>query len=129
MIEGLDQIVAVNVVSNLFPFVAKYGVGSTSHGALHQIRQETVQLGAAMIWACEATAAESCRVHVEVFSVFLNQHVSGDFRRAEKTVHTAVDRHAFLDAVVKLVSRIDLPTEFFFFQWQPVWRVAVDLVR
>ena len=44
--KRFDQIEAVNVVADLFSFVAENPVRSAAHGTDHQIREKTMQLGA-----------------------------------------------------------------------------------
>lgn len=45
LVESANQVGAVDIVANLFALVAEDGVGSAGHGTLHQVSQETVQLG------------------------------------------------------------------------------------
>src|SRR5437870_5541645 len=56
--EGPHDVVAVDVVADLLPLVAEDRVVLPAHGALHQVRQEAVQLDAAVLRPGEAAAAE-----------------------------------------------------------------------
>ena len=128
VIESLDQVVAVNVVANLFTLVAEHFVRSLSHRALHQVGQKAVQLSAAVVGAGQTAAAKGRGFHVKVLAVFLHQNIGGNFGSAEQTVHATVDGHRFRDAIVEVMRRVDFPAEFFFDQRQSVGRVTVDFI-
>lgn len=44
--KGTDQVMAVDVIANLFPLVPKDSVRLALNNTLHQVREKTVQLGA-----------------------------------------------------------------------------------
>ena len=50
VIKRLNQIVAVNVVTDLLALVAEHGVRRTCHGAFHQVGKKTVKLSPAVVW-------------------------------------------------------------------------------
>ena len=126
--ESLHEIVAVDVVAHLLPFVAKDPVGLARRGAFHEVGEKAVQLGPRVAGAGQAAAAEDPRWHPEITPVLLHQHVGGDFARAEKRVLRLVDGHALVDADGIRVRRVDLPALFQLHERQPVRRVTIDLV-
>ena len=71
--ERPHEIGAVNIVSNLFPFVAVHRVGIPGRRALHQVGQETVELRTRVIRPGQASATETDRFHPEVSAVFLDE--------------------------------------------------------
>ena len=87
-----------------------------------------MQLGAGVVGAGEAAAAEAGGLQVEVATVFLDQHVGRHLGGAEEAVERVVDRHVLADAVPVGVVGVDLPPVAGVDQRQPVRGVAVDLV-
>src|ERR1700736_591236 len=73
--ERLDEIITMNVVAHLFPFVSEHAIGTIVHGADHQIGEKSVQFSAGMGWPGKAAAAQRNGRHSEIASVFLNQNV------------------------------------------------------
>ncbi len=128
MIEGGDEIGAVDVVADLLAAVAENGVRRGGGGALYEVGEEAVQLRAAVIGAGEAAATEAGGFHAEVAAVLLHENVGGDFGCAEQAVKGVIDRHFFRDAVDPRVTGIDFPAGVEFDQRQAVGRVAVDFV-
>src|SRR5680860_280832 len=126
--EGGDQVGAVDVVAHLLAGVAEDGVGGAGRGALHQVGEEAVQLGAGVLGAGQAAAAEADRRHPEVAAVLLDQQVGGGLGDAEQRVGRGVDRHRGVDAAVVAVRLGQLQPQLELLQRQPVGRVAVDLV-
>ncbi len=126
--EGVDEVGAVQVVAHLLALVAEDRVGVAGHGALHQVGEEAVQLGAGVVGAGEAAGAEADRRHLEVAAVLLDQQVGRRLRGAEERVQGRVDRHRRVDAAEPVVVLGQLQPRLQLFQRQPVGRVAVDLV-
>lgn len=128
LIERLNQVVRVNVVTHLLALISKHRVGQFGHGALHQVRQKTMQLGTAVIGARQTPAAKGSRLHTEVLPVLLHQNIGRYLRSAEQAVHGMVDRHILANAVVIDVGRIDFPASFVLDQRQTIGRIAVDFI-
>ena len=59
-----------------------------------------MQLGAAVVGAGQAAAAEDGGLHVEITAVLLDEHVGGDLAGAEKGVLGLVDAHGLVDAML-----------------------------
>ena len=127
--EGFDQIEAVNVVAHLFSFVTENAIRPAAHGADHQVGEKSVQLGAGVGRAGQATAAKTNRRHSEIAAVFLHQNVRRDFRRAEERMLRVIDAHGFGNSRLVFVARLDFPALVQFAQRQPIRRVAIDFVR
>ena len=127
--EHFHQVVAVDVVAHLFALVAKDSIGRSFHGATHQIGKKTMQFGARMRRAGETAAAKTYRLHAEIISVFLNQHISGDFACAEKRMFRLVNAHRFGNARLIFVAGFDFPALLQFDQRQAVRRIAIYLIR
>ena len=129
MVEGADEIGAVDIVANLFLLVAEDGVWSFGDGALHEVGEKAVELRARVIRAGEAAAAKAGGFHAEVAAVFLDKKIGGKFRNTEETVHGVVDGHGFRNAAEAVsVRRRNFPTGFEFDEREAVGRVAVDFV-
>ncbi len=89
----------MDVVSNLFSFVAVDVVGLTLEVAFYEVGEKAVEFDPAMIGPGEATPAEAAGFHSEVATVLLNHDVGGDFRSTEEGMFTGVDGEGFRDAV------------------------------
>src|SRR5947199_9044193 len=63
VIEGVDEIEAVNVVAHLFAVVAEGPVFPAVDGALHQPGEKAVQLRAGVRRSGETTAAKNAGLH------------------------------------------------------------------
>jgi len=126
--DGLDEIVAVDVVAYLLPLVAEDAIGLAGDGAFHQVGQKSMQLGAGMAGAGEAAAAETHRAHAEITAVFLDEQIGGGLAGAEKRMLGLVNGHGFINAVPPRMGGFDLPAFFQRDERQAVGRVAIDLV-
>ena len=82
-----------------------------------------------MRWPRQTTAAKARGLHSEVATVFLHQHVRSHFARTEERMFRLVNGHRFINADLERMFRINLPPLFQFYERQPIWRVAIDLVR
>ncbi len=91
--ERFDQIEAVNVVADLFSFVAENPIRSAAHGTDHQVREKTMQLGPGVRRSGETAATERNRRHSEISPVFLDENIRCNFRRAEKRMLGVIDTH------------------------------------
>src|SRR5262245_45833900 len=81
-----------------------------------------------MIWPGQTATAEARGLHSEVAPIFLHQHIGGNFRRTEQTVHGVVDRHRLRNPIYVRVRGVDLPASFLLDQWEEVRRVSIHLV-
>src|SRR4029453_7660679 len=79
--KGGNQIMAMNVVPDLFAAVPENPVRFSSHCALHQVSKKTVQLGAGMRRSGQTAAAKANGFHSEILSIFLNEEIRGSFSR------------------------------------------------
>jgi hypothetical protein len=82
LIKSLDKpgdVQRVNVVANLFAFVAVDFVKPTLEVALDQIAEESMQLDSAVIRTSEATAAQAAAAKAEISPIFLNHDIAGNF--------------------------------------------------
>src|SRR5688572_86749 len=73
--ERFHQIVAVNIVSNLFSLISEDPIGGATGGAFHQIRQKAMQFRSRMRGAGQATAPKTNGGHVEVTAILLDEQV------------------------------------------------------
>ena len=126
--EHFHQIMAVDVVTNLFTFVTKHAIRRPGDGATHQICEKTMQLRTGMRRTSEATTAKTSRLHAKIFAVLLHQHVSGNLGRAKQRMLRLVNAHGLGNSRFILVAGFNFPTLFQFDQRQPVRRVAINLV-
>src|SRR5207302_692156 len=86
LVKRLNQIGAMNVVPDLFGLVAEDLVLLAAHNALHEIGEKSMKLRARMVGSGETSTAETSRLHAEISSVFLHQHVGRELRHAKKAV-------------------------------------------
>lgn len=126
--EGLDEIVAVDVVADLLPFVSENLVLTSFDGAFHEVGEEAVELGTGVAGAGEAAAAEARRLHIEIAAVFLDHDIGGDFRCAEDGVDAVVDGHGLSDAVGVFVVGGDFPAGLLLDEGKGIGAVAVDFI-
>lgn len=127
--EHVYQVGAVDVVPHLFSLVPEHRVWSSGHTAFYQVGQESVQFGAAVARAGQASAPEADRVHAEVVTVLLDHDVGGDLGRTEHAVRAHVQTHGLVDTVfVPGVGAVQFPAGVPFHQRKPVRGVAVDLI-
>src|SRR5665213_4132798 len=69
MPEGVDHIMAVNLIADLFSLVAEDGVGAFVKGDVNQIVEEAVKLDAGMLRAGEASAAKHAGLEAKVAAI------------------------------------------------------------
>ena len=128
--EFLDEagdVVAVDVVADLFAFVAVDFVFLALEIALHEVAEETVQLDAGVVGAGEASAAQAAGRHIEVAAIFLDDDVRSGFGGAEEGVLGLVDGEILGDAVG--VGRvIIIPARLKLLEFDVIRTVSVDLV-
>ena len=128
VVEGIHQIVAVNIVPYLFTLIAKDGVGFASDSALHQVCQKAVQFCAGMGWTCETATPKADGFHVEIPAVFLHQHIGGNFGYAKQGMFGLVNAHRLVDADRVGMVWVNFPAGFQFLQRQDVGQIPVDFV-
>ena len=100
--EGVDEagdVQRMDVVADLFAFVAEDLVEAAFDVALDQVAQKAVQFHAAVVGAGQAAAAQAAGLHAEVAAVFLHHDVARHFRGAEQAVFALVDGKILGDAV------------------------------
>lgn len=128
--EFLDKacdVVRVDVISHLLPFVAKDRIFPPFQIASYQIANEPMELYAGMIRSGQATAAQAASVHPKVAAILLYHDVRGDLRRSEKRVLGLIDTEVLLNPVEMALLRV-VPTGVEFPQRDLVWRVTVHFV-
>ena len=91
--EGGDEVVGVDVITDLFSFIAKDAVLAAFDDALDEVGEEAVELGAGVGGAGETTAAEDACFHSKIAAVFLDEDVGGDLAGSEEGVLALVDGH------------------------------------
>lgn len=74
----------MDVVADLFAFVAENLVFTAFEVAFDQIGKEAVEFDTRVVRAGKAAAAEATSRHAEVAAVFLDHDVAGDFGCAEE---------------------------------------------
>jgi hypothetical protein len=67
--------VAVDVVADLLGLVAEDAVRNALDNGAHQVREESMKLGPRVIRPGEAAAAQADRLHPEISSVLLHEHI------------------------------------------------------
>ena len=110
--EHRDQVVAVDVVSNLLALVAENGVMHSGHSTLGKIGQESMQLGSGVCRSRQTTSAKDGRFHSEVASVLLHQHVCGYFGSTEQTVFALVNAHRLVNPEFCVRVILEFPARF-----------------
>jgi len=83
LFDSANYVVAVNVVADLFSFVAEDGVAPARESLLDEIGEEAVELDAGVGRPGETAAAENADVHLEIAAVFLGDEISSSFRSAK----------------------------------------------
>ena len=128
--EFLDEacdVVGVDVVADLFAFVAEDLVFAAFEVAFDEVGKETVKFDTAVVGAGKAAAAQAAGRQAEVAAVFLDHHVGGHLGGAEQRVLGLVDGEFLGDAV--RVGRIGIiPAGFQLGEGDGVGAVAIDLV-
>jgi hypothetical protein len=128
LLDEAADVEGVDVVADLFAFVAEDFVFAPLEVAFDQVAEKAVQLDAAVVGPGKAAAAQTTGGHSEVASVFLDHNVGGDFGSAEERVFGLVDGEGLGDAV--LVGGISVvPSGLEFAQREVVGGVAIDFVR
>ena len=83
LFDGANDVVAVNVVTDLLALVTEDRVVPACKCLLDQIGEETVKFDAGMGRPGEAATAEYTDVHFEVATIFLGDEVSRSFGSAK----------------------------------------------
>ena len=83
-LDGANDVVAVNVVANLFGLVAKDRLPAAGERNFYQIGKKTVQLNAGMRRSGQASAPEDAGVHAEVAAILLRNQIGSGLRSSEK---------------------------------------------
>jgi hypothetical protein len=117
----------MNVISNLFPFVAKDLLGFSFQIALDQVTEEPVQFDAGVVWSGSTAAAETTGRHLEVAAILLHHHVRRHFRCPEQRMGALIDRKTLFDSSGEFRVGV-IPTGLFFDQVQTIRSIAVNLV-
>src|SRR6267143_522682 len=84
--ERTDYIKTMDIVADLFAFVAVHRVRAAGQRHLQQIGKEAMQLDARVRGPGQATTAEYAHAHAEVPAVLLRVNVGGNFRSSEQGV-------------------------------------------
>ncbi len=129
-IERVDEtrhVERVDVVTNLFAFIAENFVELTFDVAFDEVAQKAVQFHAAVIGAGQTAAAQTAGLHAEVTPVFLHHHVTGDFGRAENAVLALVNGK-FLGDAVGVSGVVVIPARGEFLETNRVGAVAINFV-
>ena len=99
----------MNVIADLFAFVAEHTIRPTAHGTDHQVREKTMQLGPSVRRPSETAATEGDGRHPEISSIFLDENVCCNFRRAEERMLRVIDAHRFRDTGLVFVAGLYFP--------------------
>lgn len=99
--ECRNQIMGVNIVPDLLSLVSEDPVGPSFHDALHEISQETMELGSGMGGTGETTAAEHAGLHPKIPAIFLHQNIGGHLAGPKQGVLALINRHRLVDPDVK----------------------------
>src|SRR6202012_3549328 len=110
LVEGLDQVGAMDVVPHLFAPVAEDGVPSSLDATLQQVSEKSVEWRSGMIRAGQTAAAKARRLHPKIASVLLDHHIGGNLRSTEDAVHRMIDAHVFANAGRVGMGWVDLPS-------------------
>src|SRR5882724_4736630 len=73
------DVMAVNVVADLFGLVTENGISAAAKRNLYQIRKKSVQLNAGMRWSCQASTAKNTGIHGKVAAILLRHKIGGGF--------------------------------------------------
>ncbi len=126
--DELGDVVGVDVVADLLPFVAEDFVFPAFEVALHEVGQKAMQFDPAVVGTGEAAAAQAAGGHSEIPAVFLDHDICRHLGRAEERVLGLVDGKIFGDALSVGVIGV-VPAGFQLSQSNGVGPVAIDLVR
>jgi len=72
MVKGIYEVAAVNIIPDLFAFIAEYPVFAPDYGAFHKVCKESMELGACMRRTCKAAASKHPCFHTKIPAVFLD---------------------------------------------------------
>src|SRR5476649_2531859 len=84
--DGLDEIVAVDVVTHLLALVTEDPVGTATDRAEHQIGKKAMHFGPGVGRAGKASATQADGWQSEVPAIFLHENIGGGFAGAEHGV-------------------------------------------
>src|SRR6266567_3974947 len=73
------NVMAVNVVANLFGLVTKNGIAAAAKRNLYQIRKKSVQLNTGMRRPGQASTAKNTGIHAKVAPILLRHKIGGGF--------------------------------------------------
>src|SRR5262245_39096807 len=105
LVKCVDEVATMDRIADLLSLVAVDGVGSSRHGAAHDVCEKSVQLRSRMVGTGQSSAPKTRRVEPKVATVLLNQNVGSDLRGAEDAMERVVDGHVLPDAVPIRVLR------------------------
>ena len=88
----------MNIVPDLFSFVAEDRVFSSFNIRFDQITQKPVQFNTGVVRARQAASTQAAGAHSEIPAVFLDEDVGGHFRRAKQRMQRQIDREGFGDS-------------------------------
>jgi len=92
----------VNVVSDLFAFIAVYSVRAPLQVAFDEVTEKSVELDAAVVGPGQTAATQHAAFKSEVASILLHHYIASHFGSAKKAVLALVDGEALGDAVRKV---------------------------
>lgn len=121
------DVVGVDVVADLFAFVAEDFVFAAFEIAFDEVREESVEFDARVVGTGEAAAAQAASGQAEVAAIFLDHDVGGDFGGTEERVFRLVDGEVLGDAV-GVGGVVVVPAGFKFLESDGVGSVTIDLV-
>jgi len=106
LFDGTDDVMAVNVVTDLFAHVPEDAVLAAGERDFDEIRKKAVKLNAGMRWTCKAAAPKNSDIHFEVAAVFLRDQIGRGFRSSEERMKRLVNAATFGDAVEIFVTKV-----------------------
>src|SRR5258708_20048945 len=89
--EHIHQIIAMNIIPQLFALVAEDSILISGDRAFHQIRKEAMQFGAGMIGTRETASPENAGLHPEVPPIFLYEDIGSHFGSTEQGMFRMID--------------------------------------
>src|SRR5437870_1745485 len=117
----------MNIVPDLFSFVAENRVFSSFNIGFDQITQKPVQFNSGVIRARQAASTQAAGAHSKIPAVFLDEDVGGHFRGAKQRMQRLIDREGFGDSA-RVRGFIVLPARWRLTQPNSIWPITVDLV-
>src|SRR3989344_2137391 len=88
----------VDVVSDLFAFIAKNCVGNSCVDCFDKGGQKSMELSTERGRAGNTSSPENSCFNSIISAVFLNQNIGGGFGSTHQTVKTAIDAYTFVDS-------------------------------